>query len=72
MSPQPTDVELRILDQLDQLTEFMSSAVQSGDGGAFLDALDESQFVDRRLEMSRENTWALWFAKACDTKGEAA
>ncbi|MDJ0010120.1 hypothetical protein [Gordonia alkanivorans] len=62
MSPHPTDLEVRILDNLEELTKAMEAAVATGDGEAFLDALDESQFADRRLTASRENTWAVWFS----------
>ena len=72
MNPLPTDLEIRLLDQLEQLTAAMEQAVAAGDGEAFLDALDESQFADRRLTTSRENTWDIWFAKLRDTHQEAA
>ncbi|QAU07222.1 hypothetical protein HOV03_gp82 [Gordonia phage Asapag] len=70
--PTPTDNELLILDHIDQLTTAMAEAVDAGDGEAFLDALDESQFADRRLSASRENTWALWFSKLRATHSEVA
>ncbi|ALY07702.1 hypothetical protein PP505_gp61 [Gordonia phage Dorito] len=72
MNPRPTDTELRILDHLDQLTTVMATAVRNGDGETFLDALTESQFVERRLMESRESTWAIWFSTVSSTRREAA
>lgn len=70
--PRATDNEVQILGHIDLLTAVMADAARSGDGGAFLDALDESQAADRRLEESREHTWALWFAAATTERQEAA
>lgn len=72
MMPHPTDNELLILDQIDKLTTAMAAAVDAGDGEAFLDALEESQFAERRLMASRENTWAIWFTRLKSTHSEVA
>lgn len=60
--PRATDNEVQILGHIDLLTAVMADAARSGDGGAFLDALDESQAAERRLTESRDRTWAVWFA----------
>ncbi|MGP3708518.1 hypothetical protein [Gordonia paraffinivorans] len=62
MNPKPTENELGLLDHLEQLTVLMAEAIEAGDGEAFLDALEESQFADRRLMASRDNTWDVWFS----------
>ena len=66
MMPHPTETELLILDQIDKLTAVMAAAVEAGDGETFLDALEESQFAERRLMASRENTWSVWWAPYSD------
>ena len=59
--PMATDSELQSLRHIDDLTEVMSTALTAMDGSTFLDALDESQFTERRLEASREGSWLTWF-----------
>lgn len=67
-----TDNEVHLLDHIDQLTAVMAAAIDANDGEAFLDALDESQFAERRLAASREHTWAVWFAHIGDAGVDAA
>lgn len=68
--PQPTDNEVAMLDQIDTLAAVMADALDAGDQERFLDALDESSFIDRRLAASRESTWGVWTQPLRNDEGD--
>ena len=72
MTHRATDNEVQLLNHIDELSAAMSAAIDAGDGEAFLDALEESQFTERRLCASRDHTWAVWFAQTRNVEGFAA